>query len=360
MIPSLCNLSIAAPSIAALSIGIPGHSEFDKLSEDELLIFVLNGSQDGTDLEWLKALCNVPNKRINAFCAKNHFMWNRLLKKRGWFCRWVETKSEPESQRLSQRDFFQKMLANDSWLERLKTEEWMPEITSWPDPLRPGGLYAEDYYNMVSKMKPVYQVALLALNAPGITTIPDGAFSYCEDIALKILPNTLTTIGEGAFSGCTSLILESLPGGLTTIGKSAFTECSNLALKTLPEGLTMIGHLAFWNCTSLVNMNLENLTMLGTIETYAFTFCTSLVNINLPNSLSKIAKFAFSHCKNLKLASLPNSLTNIEQEAFSGCYNLALTSLPDSLISIAVDAFNGCKPPISKLVYDWRLKRTTK
>ena len=57
----------------------------------------------------------------------------------------------------------------------------------------------------------------------GVTSIGNGAFSYCTRLTSIFIPNSVTSIGEGAFQGCTSLASVSIPNSVTSIGSGAFT-----------------------------------------------------------------------------------------------------------------------------------------
>ena len=113
-----------------------------------------------------------------------------------------------------------------------------------------------------------------------ITTIRNGAFYNCTNLALTSLPSGITKIDNYAFYCCTNIALTSLPEGIASIGYYAFYFCTNLALTSLPSGITSIGDYAFSSCTSLTT-----LTFKGTptsISSSAFKDCTNLTNIYVP------------------------------------------------------------------------------
>ncbi len=305
MIPSLCNLSIAAPNAEWKP---PCPNFFDTLSEDPLLVIALQAIQEEarTDLNSLDGLCQASHE-LNERC-------NRL------------------------------------WLDVLKQKKWIPRWS--PDPLKPGGLFPKVYLQMVTLMRDEHRAALLKLNKPGITTIPEGAFERCISLVLTSLPNSLTTIGDDAFRMCKNLALTSLPESLETIGQRTFQDCTSLAFTSLPPNLTMIGPSAFSGCESLALTNLApNLTMIGPS---AFSGCIELKLKSLPEGLKTIGNETFLGCSKLALESLPEGLNTIEPLAFYGCTALKLTSLPEGLNTIAVNAFERCKPPILELVSEWR------
>ena len=69
----------------------------------------------------------------------------------------------------------------------------------------------------------------------GVTSIGDGAFSYCTGLTQITLAEALTSIGDRAFASCTGLTQIILPDGLTFIGDRAFMRCTGLTQITLPD-----------------------------------------------------------------------------------------------------------------------------
>ena len=134
----------------------------------------------------------------------------------------------------------------------------------------------------------------------GVTTIPNYAFYYCDDITSVTLPESLTSIGSSAFYGCDSMtdihiasisswfniefkdcdahplrcnslnknlffgdkLITDLviPEGVATIPNYAFRSCDDIKSVTLSEGLTSIGSYAFSNCSALGELHLIGIT----------------------------------------------------------------------------------------------------
>jgi PKD repeat protein len=85
----------------------------------------------------------------------------------------------------------------------------------------------------------------------GVTSIGDGAFDHCTNLASITIPNSVTTIGTNAFNSCLGLKNLAIGNGVVSIGDGAFDLCSNLASVTLPASVTSIGAQAFSYCTNL-------------------------------------------------------------------------------------------------------------
>ena len=61
-----------------------------------------------------------------------------------------------------------------------------------------------------------------------MTSIGDGAFCGCKNLASVIIPDSVTSIEGGAFCGCESLTSVIIPDSVKTIKSGAFAECDSL------------------------------------------------------------------------------------------------------------------------------------
>jgi len=133
-----------------------------------------------------------------------------------------------------------------------------------------------------------------------VTTIGDGAFSNCQQLASITLHNNITSIGMNAFRR-TAITSITLPSGITIINQGLFAECRNLASIVIPEGVTVIGVDAF-------NTNV------------------ALASVTLPSTIRAIHNSAFLNCNSLTEVIIPDSVTNIEFRGnpFVGCNALTM------------------------------------
>lgn len=152
-----------------------------------------------------------------------------------------------------------------------------------------------------------------------VETIPNEAFSRCENIEKVIIPNSVTSIGYSAFYECSSLKSISLPFTGASLNDSQYQffgyifgsryDYENGAF--LPECLTEV-----------------IITSGETISAKAFYRCVNITNIVFPESIKTISDEAFSGCKSLTNIVVPDTVTSIGYSAFEGCENLASITLP--------------------------------
>lgn len=108
---------------------------------------------------------------------------------------------------------------------------------------------------------------------------------------------------------------------VTTIGDGAFTWCTGLTSIVIPNSVESVGNRTFWNCSNLKSIELsQSITSIGD---YTFSKCTSLSSFKIPDLVENIGTGAFSSCSSLSSVELPATLTNIEQMAFYNCSNIS-------------------------------------
>ena len=163
-----------------------------------------------------------------------------------------------------------------------------------------------------------------------VTSIGNGAFSYCTSLTSVNIPNSVTSIGNGAFAGCYSLTSMTVDNDNTaydsrdncnaiieTATKTLIAGCKNTVI---PNSVTSIGDVAFSYCNGLTSVNIPN--SVTSIGNYAFSNCSGLTSINIPNSVTSIGYGVFSNCTRLTSVNIPNSVTFIGYYVFSRCRGL--------------------------------------
>jgi hypothetical protein len=106
----------------------------------------------------------------------------------------------------------------------------------------------------------------------------------------------------------------------TSIDNGAFGSCMNLALVNIPDSVTSIGSSAFKDCGNIRKIELPR--DLKEIADYCFCRCLNLVSIELPDELTVIGRNSFAACVRLSRIDIPEKVTSIDNYAFSGCSSL--------------------------------------
>ena len=85
----------------------------------------------------------------------------------------------------------------------------------------------------------------------GVTSIGQGVFFGCQNLASVIIPNSVVKIDFGAFANCSSLTSVIIPDSVTSIGPAAFIGCKSLTSVVIPDSVTYIDNNAFGACNNL-------------------------------------------------------------------------------------------------------------
>lgn len=239
---------------------------------------------------------------------------------------------------------------------------------------------------------------LSATIGAGVTTIPEGLFSYCQNLSSVTLSSSVTTLGKNAFvntgitqfnlteninsissttfKGCHKLerftvsalsralwansdgvlltknkaTLVKYPSGkqgstyiipstVTSLISGAFRESKHLTSINIPSAIKTIPSFAFADCERLTDVTLSSLTT--TIGANAFASCPLLSNLSM-NGVTSIGNFAFDECDSLTSLTLPSTLLSIGGFAFKGCSRLSSVTLPQGLTTLSSYAFQNC------------------
>ena len=193
------------------------------------------------------------------------------------------------------------------------------------------------------------------VNADKYTSICSGAFKDQTNLVKASLPNGYTTIYPSTFEGCTNLSEVNLPTSLVTIDDYAFSGCSALLNITLPESLDYVGNFAFYNSAITGELNLSNLSFLGT---GAYADCNNISKVTIPDGFDAIPDRLFDGCTSLSEVVLPSDetttnskISSIGEAAFR---KTAITTfeVPFNTVSIKKEAFSLCPNLTSISVYN--------
>jgi hypothetical protein len=147
------------------------------------------------------------------------------------------------------------------------------------------------------------------------------------------------SFSDYCFTGCSSI--RSLYANRKEVGNSALEGCPNLERVS---GLSKIGSYAFRNCTKLQTISsLSN----ASIGTSAFEGCTALTSISHSSYTEYVGSRAFYGCEKLATISLQDGkfANTISESAFEGCTSLTqivVGAKNNAAMSVGIKAFKGC------------------
>ena len=158
-----------------------------------------------------------------------------------------------------------------------------------------------------------------------VTSIGDGAFSFCSSLSEVVIPNSVVYINGNPFYAwlgkleCLSPSFVYENNILFNKNKSRIISFRNQKQTSyfIPNSVTSIGDRAFFACNSLSEVVIPN--SVTSIGDGAFSFCSSLAEVVIPNSVTSIGGYAFFGCSSLSEVVIPNSVTSIGEGAFENC-----------------------------------------
>lgn len=152
--------------------------------------------------------------------------------------------------------------------------------------------------------------------------------SILDRSIIEFKDDQLTKVGDYAFYKCADLTDVDLPE-VTSVGTSAFEGC-NLNEFNFPK-ITSIGNNAFRGNASLKQVYCENMTRGSGVS--SFENCTALESVDFPK-LTVGVSGGFINCTSLKDVNIP-LVSNIPNNMFKECTSLESIDLP------SVTTFNG-------------------
>jgi hypothetical protein len=176
---------------------------------------------------------------------------------------------------------------------------------------------------------PVTTVTLLG---EGVT-IDEGAFFECRSLVSLDFTKVTGKIGKYAFFMCRSLREVNMPG-VTEIGEGAFADCYSLSTLRA-DNLEVIHKMAFAptqeKATSGAIFSTVYMPKLRIVGDHAFYGCINLTEIDLSN-VTQVGTYAFAVCSSLKKVIGMTKVTEIPEYLFYGSAALELTE--DSLSNV--------------------------
>ncbi len=226
-----------------------------------------------------------------------------------------------------------------------------------------------------------YRSSITAVNiVPGVTSIGDYAFCYCERITTVTIPDSIKAIGDYVFVDCYDLSSVTIPAGIESIGDYAFgwyavpyfsgtleqweaveTASSDTSIDTrviicggtdrpyyipgtcgtkLNWILYADGELVISGTSAMTNFSADNYTPKNN-PWYAMQ--SNIRSVTISEGVTSIGNYAFIDCKEITKVIIPESVTNIGSCAFMYCSGIKELTMPVSAkIANSYTTFSGC------------------
>lgn len=176
-----------------------------------------------------------------------------------------------------------------------------------------------------------------------LLTIGEDAFKFCSELkSMSGFPENLVSIGDDAFNSCDLSGFQSIltiPDSVTNIGSNAFnSNDNNLSGVVLGSGLSSLSNNVFSNCSNLREINLENVTTIGSS---AFINCLNLTGALIPPTMQFMGTSAFQNTA-IESITIPNAITIASNSLCSSASFLTGIISGLNLIEIGPYSFQNC------------------
>ncbi len=160
---------------------------------------------------------------------------------------------------------------------------------------------------------------------------------------------TLTSIGEGAFSFCSGLTSVTIPNSVTKIGNGAFWDCDGLTSVTIPNSVTKIDDYAFWGCSNLQDLFVKSTEL--SVSSSILLCCDNLQKIVLAAGFEMLSglndktqvytqKELFNKVKEINSSLTCHALPGIIGSSTSAYNSIEVSIKPESGATIHEVRFN--------------------
>ena len=193
----------------------------------------------------------------------------------------------------------------------------------------------------------------------GVTNIPEYAFSYCGNLSVVHISQSVAMIGDHAFAESNKITGIYVDGGnqnYCIYEDVLYTKDKTILIKapvtiyqhTIPDGVVKICNQAFQDSENLTYITFPD--SLKEIGANAFSGCSGLTDVSFPENIELIGEYAFERCTGITTLTLQGSNCRIETGAFYECDGLIDLTIRDGIRYLNVNVFKGCDA-LSKIIF---------
>lgn len=223
-------------------------------------------------------------------------------------------------------------------LDDYEIQYWYDEFADEPEPFDFSQPITESYIRLKAKWTINIEVSL---NYQTGTYKLTGFYDELDTIVLPQRYNDklITSVGDNVFSNNCAVTTIVIPEGYTSVGRYAFSWCENLASIVFPNTCKTIDAGVLQYCSALKTVTMNCVEKIGQ---YAFQGCSELTDFIIPDSVTIIDNYAFYECSSLTAINIPYGVTKIGNQAFKDCSSLTTIIIPSTVQTIGANAFNRC------------------
>jgi hypothetical protein len=190
----------------------------------------------------------------------------------------------------------------------------------------------------------------------GCTTLGDGAFAGCRNLAEIVLPSSIVSVAEDSLKD--TAWLKNHKAGVVYTGRvvygyvapkftyaemqdkiAAGEDIENVYDLVLRDDVVIINRNAFAE-TAIRSIRIpDTVTVIGNRAFYA---CSMLSSVRMPNYLEELGASSFNSCSSLVEIYIPGTVAEIRDNTFNGCRRLGKLILGDGVASFGEKAFHSC------------------
>ena len=182
----------------------------------------------------------------------------------------------------------------------------------------------------------------------GVTSIVDGAFSWCNGEMSVVIGNDVENVGQ-SFMYCSNIKSVFLGDKVREL-KQSFDECTGLESVSFGSSIQLIGGAAFRDCKNLKKVIIRDIAAWCSATVYSSPIShahhiysdenSEITNLVIPEGVEEINYYNFADCSELKTVKLPSSLKKIGGGSFINCDGLTTLTIPADVKEINWGAFN--------------------